>query len=81
MSLQSGGGRVSDILIRDVSDATVTEIDRRARSLGISPNEYLRRWLDEGIRAAEPVTVDDLRRFSDRVSDLADPEVMRKAWS
>ena len=72
---------MSDILIRDVSETTVTEIDRRARSLGISRNEYLRRWLDEGIQAGEPVTVDDLRRFSRLAGDLADPEVMRKAWS
>lgn len=70
-----------DILIRDVPEATVGEIDRRAAALGISRSEFLRRWLDQGIRLAEPVTVDDLRRVSRLVSDLADPGVMRKAWS
>jgi hypothetical protein len=72
---------VSEILIRGVSETTVIEIDRRARDQGISRNEYLRRWLDQGIRASEPVTADDLRRFSSLVGDLTDPDVMRKAWS
>jgi hypothetical protein len=72
---------VPDILIRDIAEATVIEIDRRASHLGISRNEFLRRWLDQGIRAAEPVTVDDLRRVGRLASDLADPEVMGKAWS
>jgi Ribbon-helix-helix protein, copG family len=72
---------MSDILIRDVPEATVIEIDRRAGALGISRSEFLRRWLDQGIRPAEPVTVDDLRRVSRLASDLADPDVMRKAWS
>lgn len=72
---------MTDILIRDVPDATVTEIDQRASDLGISRNEYLRRWLSQGIRPTQRVTADDLRRFSRLASDLADPEVMRQAWS
>jgi len=70
-----------DILIRDVPEATVVEIDKRASQHGISRNEFLRRWLDQGIRPTEPVTVDDLCRLSRLASDLADPDVMRKAWS
>ena len=72
---------MSDILIREVPEATVIEIDRRARDLGISRNEYLRRWLNQSIDPAISVTVDDLHRVSQLVSDLADPEVMRQAWS
>jgi hypothetical protein len=72
---------MSDILIRDVPEATVAEIDRRASDLGISRNEYLRRWLDRDIRPTQKVTADDLRRFSRLADDLADPEVMRQAWS
>lgn len=72
---------MSDILIRDVPEATIKEIDRRASDLGISRSEYLRRWLDQGIRPAEKVTTDDLRRFSRLATDLADPEIMRQAWS
>jgi hypothetical protein len=72
---------MSDILIRDVPESTVTEIDRRAGDLGISRNEYLRRWLDTEIRATQPVTAEDLRRFGRLARDLADPDVMREAWS
>jgi len=72
---------MSDILIRDVPEATVAEIDRRAGDLGVSRNEYLRRWLDQEMRAAQRVTAEDLRRVSRLASDLADPDVMREAWS
>jgi hypothetical protein len=72
---------VSDILIRDVPESTVAEIDRRAGDLGISRNEYLRRWLDTGMRPAQPVTPEDFRRFGRLARDLADPDVMREAWS
>lgn len=72
---------MSDILIRDVPEPTVAEIDRRARELGIARNEFLRRWLDQVIRAAEPVTVNDLRRVGRLTHDLLDPDVLREAWS
>jgi hypothetical protein len=72
---------VSDILIRDVPEPTVAEIDRRAGDLGISRNEYLRRWLDREMRDTQPVTSKDLRRVSRLARDLADPDVMREAWS
>ena len=72
---------MSDILIREVSESTVAEIDRRARALGVSRNEYLRRWLDTEMRPAQQVTPEDLRRFGRLARDLADPDVMREAWS
>jgi hypothetical protein len=72
---------MSDILIRDVPESTVAEIDRRASDLGISRNEYLRRWLDTGMRPAQQVTPEDFRRFGRLARDLADPDVMREAWS
>jgi hypothetical protein len=72
---------MSDILIRDVPEATVAEIDRRAGDLGVSRNEYLRRWLDKEIRATQRVTAEDLRRVGRLASDLADPAVMREAWT
>ena len=72
---------MSDILIRDVPESTVAEIDRRASDLGVSRNEYLRRWLDADMRVAQPVTAEDLRRASRLARDLADPDVMREAWS
>jgi len=72
---------MSDILIRDVPEPTVAEIDRRASDLGISRTEYLRRWLDQEMRATQPVTPEDLRRVGRLARDLADQDVMRKAWS
>jgi hypothetical protein len=72
---------MSDILIRDVTESTVAEIDRRASDLGVSRNEYLRRWLDTEMRIIQPVTTEDLRRFGRLARDLADPDVMREAWS
>jgi hypothetical protein len=72
---------VSDILIRDVPEATVAEIDRRAAKQGISRSEFLRRWLRTGIRPAGSVSPADFQRLSQLAGDLADPEVMRSAWS
>jgi metal-responsive CopG/Arc/MetJ family transcriptional regulator len=72
---------VSDILIRDVPEATVAEIDRRAAKQGISRSEFLRRWLRVGLQPAEPVSPDDFQRLSQIAGDLADPDVMRNAWS
>jgi hypothetical protein len=72
---------VSDILIRDVPESTVAEIDRRASDLGVSRNEYLRRWIDQEMRPPQPVTSEDLRRVGRLARDLADPDVMREAWS
>lgn len=72
---------MSDLLIRDVPEEVVAAIDRKARRLGLSRSEYLRRALvREQANTGEQVTVDDLARFSDRFADLADEAVMRAAW-
>ena len=73
---------MSDVLIRDVPDEVLAVIDQRASHLGLSRSEYLRRQLSqEAGRSDDPVTASDLRRFSQTVRDLADPEVMDQAWS
>ena len=72
---------MSDILIRDLPESTVAEIDRRASDLGVSRNEYLRRWIDQAMRAPQLVTPEDLRRVGRLARDLANPDVMREAWS
>jgi Ribbon-helix-helix protein, copG family len=73
---------VPDILIRDVPAEDLARIDAQAARLGLSRTEYLRRRLrQEAARAAAPVTAADLVHFSERFADLADPEVMRRAWS
>jgi hypothetical protein len=73
---------VTDILIRDVPEEVVAAIDARAAVLGLSRNEFLRRKVaQEARRSSQPVTAEDLQRFSKLAGDLADPEVMARAWS
>jgi hypothetical protein len=73
---------VTDILVRDVADATIEEIDRRAGQQGLSRAEYLRRRLNaEYHPAPAPVTGADWERFRRATADLDDPEVLTGAWS
>jgi len=70
-----------DILIRDLPDEVLAAIDTNARRVGLSRTEYIRRALSRERDAATDVSVADLVAFTDTFSDLADPEVMRQAWS
>jgi hypothetical protein len=73
--------KMTDVLIRDVPDDVVAALDAHAGRLGLSRSEYVRRRLAQD--AAMPgslVTVEDLARFTDVFGDLADPEVMARAW-
>jgi hypothetical protein len=72
---------MSDVLIRDVPDDVLAAVESHATKLGLSRNEYLRRQLaQDAMRSTVPVTMGDLRWFTQTFSDLADPEVMRQAW-
>ena len=73
---------VTDILIRGVPDEVIAAIDIKAKRVGLSRNEYLRRTL-EGERAtgAVPISVEDLKRLAVLAQDLGDPQVMSSAWS
>jgi plasmid stability protein len=71
---------VADILIRDLPDDVVEAIDARARAAGLSRSEYLRRLLARDGSAAGAVTVDDLGAFATRFADLADSELIERAW-
>jgi hypothetical protein len=74
--------RMPDLLIRDVPAEDIARIDAHAARVGLSRSEYLRRRLrQEAARPAAPVTAEDLRRFAARFGDLADAELMRRAWS
>jgi len=72
---------MTDVLIRNVPDDALAAIEARARRLGLSRSEYLRR---EVVRtaagSAEPVTVESLRMVGEMLEDLADDDVMRRAW-
>ena len=57
---------MSDVLIRDVPDDVLAAVESHAAKLGLSRNEYLRRQLaQDAMRSVAPVTMDDLRWFSD----------------
>lgn len=72
---------MTDILIRDVPADVVAAVDARARDLGLSRTEYLKRQLlRDAVHPARAVTMDDLDWFASSFSDLDDPEVMARAW-
>ncbi len=82
ISTATSEASMSDVLIRDVPEDVLTVIDARAAALRLSRNEYLRRRLRQETQlGAGPVHVDDLQRFAAMFSDLADAEVMSRAWS
>jgi hypothetical protein len=73
---------MTDILIRDVPDEVLAAIDAKAKRVGLSRTEYLRRALErERIVAANPVSVDQLKQVAALAEDLDDPTVMSGAWS
>ena len=73
---------MTDVLIREVPDEVVAAIDVKAQRLGLSRAEYLRRVLHrEGRTESAEAGVEALERLCDLISDLADPEVRRAAWS
>lgn len=71
---------MTDLLVRDVPRDVVVRLDENAQRLGVSRTEYLRRALVRAATPQLPVTTDDLVRFAESFVDLADPEVMGRAW-
>ena len=72
---------MADMLIRDVPDDVVAVLEARARRLGLSQGEYVRRRLAQDAAVPDSsVSPGDLVRFAESFSDLADPDVMSQAW-
>jgi hypothetical protein len=72
---------MTDVLIRDVPDDVIAAVDAHASRLGLSRSEYVRRRLAQDAAASgSPVRARDLARFAEVFADLADPEVMARAW-
>lgn len=68
-----------DILIRDVPDHVLRILDGKARRLGLSRTEYVRRQL-AAEADGEAVSAEDLAHFGKVFGDLSDPDVMTEAW-
>ncbi|HEX3957065.1 MAG TPA: antitoxin [Trebonia sp.] len=72
---------MTDMLIQDVPDDVIAALEAHAHRLGLSRTEYVRRRLAQDAAVSEsPVTIGDLARFAETFSDLADPDVMTRAW-
>jgi hypothetical protein len=71
---------LTDVLIRDVPDDVIAALDAHAERLGLSRSEYVRRRLAQDAVSGAPVSVQDLARFTEVFGDLADPDVMSRAW-
>jgi hypothetical protein len=72
---------MTDVLIRDVPDDVIAAVDAHARRLGLSRSEYVRRRLaQDAAVSGSAVRVQDLAQFAEVFSDLADPDVMSRAW-
>ena len=73
---------MTDILIRDVPDEVLAAIDAKAKHVGLSRTEYLRRALErERTQGIGPITMEQLAQVAALTKDLDDPEVMSDAWS
>jgi plasmid stability protein len=73
---------MTDVLIRDVPEEVIAALDAHAARLGLSRSEYVRRRLAQDASAlGSPVSVQDLAEFAATFADLADPDVMSRAWT
>lgn len=73
---------MTDILIRDVPDEVLAAIDAKAKQVGLSRTEYLRRALErERTQSSGPIGIDQLAQVAALTKDLDDPHVMSEAWS
>jgi plasmid stability protein len=73
---------MTDLLIRDVPEEVIAALDAHAARLGLSRSEYVRRRLAQDASAlGSPVSVADLAQFAGAFADLADPDVMSRAWT
>jgi plasmid stability protein len=72
---------MTDMLIRDVPDDVIAALEAHAHRLGLSRTEYVRRRLAQDAAVSETsVSTGDLSRFAATFGDLANPDVMSRAW-
>jgi hypothetical protein len=71
-----------DILIRDVPEPVFSATEARAKELGLSRPDFLRRCLEvEVMRSRMPIKVEDWSHLSAAFVDLLNDEVMDQAWT
>lgn len=72
---------MTDLLVRGVPDDVLAAINAKAKRLGLSRAEYVRRQLTQAARTTDAaVNASDLRQFTDTFADLGDPAIMDRAW-
>jgi hypothetical protein len=63
------------------SHLCLIELTSDSAAWGLSRSEYVRRRLaQDAASAGSPVSTRDLARFAEVFGDLADPDVMSRAW-
>lgn len=73
---------MADLLIRDLSPEVVSALDVKARTLGISRVELVRRSIAREVAVStESVTEQHLSALAELLPDLGNVEIMRGAWS
>jgi hypothetical protein len=73
---------MADLLIRDLAPELVVALDAKAKTLGISRVELVRRTITRDIAiSTDSVTEQHLAALVELLPDLGDAEVMRGAWS
>lgn len=73
---------MADLLIRDLSPEVVHALDVKAKTLGISRVELVRRSITREVSiSSESVTEQHLAALVELLPDLGDVEIMRGAWS
>lgn len=73
---------MADLLIRDIAPEVVVALDEKAKALGISRVELLRRSIAREISiSTESVTEQHLAHLATLLPDLDDDHIMRGAWS
>ena len=72
---------MTDVLVRDVPEDVVSSLEAKAKLLGLSRTEFLRRQMVAWARLSDqPVTRESWARFAEATGDLQDETVMKGAW-
>ena len=72
---------MADLLIRDLAPELVIALDAKAKTLGISRVELVRRTITREIAvSSESVTEQHLASLAELLPDLGDVDIMRNAW-